>query len=200
MMDVFLSASVPLPTRDRRFFDTSDVLLIREALKALVEVVLPIGRITCGGHPAITPLLALFVREAELGSDRLTIYQSALFSSQMPWENSEFADVRLVDAVGQDRDASLTLMRREMIASRPFAAAVVIGGMDGVFEEVAMFSRLHPGAPILPVGSTGAAAAIVYREGDYGNDLVTNLTFASLFRRRLLPLQPAPPPRRITDR
>ena len=79
MIDIFLSASVPLPTRNRVFFDTADVLAIREAIKALVEVVLPVGSITCGGHPAITPLLALFAREASLDRDRLAIYQSRLF-------------------------------------------------------------------------------------------------------------------------
>jgi hypothetical protein len=66
MTDIFLSASVPLPDWDHRFFETADVLSIREAIKALVETALPTGRITCGGHPAITPLLALFVREAGL--------------------------------------------------------------------------------------------------------------------------------------
>lgn len=43
MIDVFLSASVPLPDRNRVFFDTADVLAIREAIKALIEVV-QIGR------------------------------------------------------------------------------------------------------------------------------------------------------------
>jgi hypothetical protein len=185
MIDVFLSASVPLPDRDRRFFDTADVLLIREALKALVEVVLPRGRITCGGHPAITPLLALFVREANLKGERLTIFQSELFAGMMPPENAAFADVRIVSAVSDDREASLAEMRERMIASRDFAAAVVIGGMEGVLEEVRLFARRHPTAPILPLASTGAAAAEIHREGDYPQDLISNLTFSSLFRRRL---------------
>ena len=188
MIDVFLSASVPLPTRHRQFFDTADVLLIREAIKALVEVVLPVGRITCGGHPAITPLIALFVRDASLPRDRLTIYQSRFFESELPRENQEFVDVRLVPAVRNNRDASLTAMREDMIGSRSFAAAVVVGGMEGIFEEVEIFRRVHPQAPLLPLASTGAAAAIVHREGGYDFDLATDLTFASLFRRRLLPL------------
>jgi hypothetical protein len=186
MIDVFLSASVPLPERDRRFFDTADVLLIREAVKALVEVVLPVGRITCGGHPAITPLLALFAREANLGRDQLTIFQSDLFDDTLPVENAEFADVRMVAAVAGSYEASLTAMREEMVASRRFSAAVVVGGMEGVLEEVEIFSRLHPEAVVLPIASTGAAAAIVHEQGGYDEDLATNLTFASLFRRRLL--------------
>jgi hypothetical protein len=188
MIDVFLSASVPLPERDRRFFDTADVLLIREAIKALVEVVLPVGRITCGGHPAITPLLALFVREANLGAERLTIFQSALFIGQMPPENAQFVDVRIVPAVDKDRGASLTLMREEMVASRQFQAAVVIGGMEGIFEELKIFARQHPNSMILPLASTGAAAALVFRDGRYDSDLATDLTYPSLFRRKLLRL------------
>jgi hypothetical protein len=185
MIDVFLSASVPLPTRDRLFFDTADVLLIREAVKALVEVVLPIGRITSGGHPAITPLLSLFVREAALGPDRLTIFQSEFFTGQMPAENDDFVDVRVVPAVNNSRDASLTRMRRDMIISRQFAAAVIIGGMEGIFEEVELFSLHHPHAAILPLASTGAAAAIVHKQGQFDPELATNLTFSSLFRHKL---------------
>jgi hypothetical protein len=185
MIDVFLSASVPLPKRDRRFFDTADVLAIREAVKALVEVVLPVGRITCGGHPAITPLLALFVREAGLGADRLTIFQSALFARRFPRDIADFVDVRVIPAVGRNRKASLTAMRKEMVASRRFAAAVIIGGMEGVFEELDLFVKYHPSAAVLPLASTGAAADIIYRTGSYDEQLAHNLTYPSLFRRSL---------------
>lgn len=185
MIDIFLSASVPLPDRDRRFFDTADVLAIREAIKALVEVVLPVGRITCGGHPAITPLLALFVREAGLLQDRVTIFQSALFKGRMPAELADFVDVRVILAVGTDRKASLTVMREEMVISQHFAAAVVIGGMEGVFEEVDLFALHHPNAVVLPLASTGAAAAIIHEKGGYDKELARELTFPSLFRRKL---------------
>jgi hypothetical protein len=176
---------VPLPTRDRRFFNTADVLAIREAVKALVEVVLPVGRITCGGHPAITPLLALFVREAGLEPHGITIFQSSLFADQMPPEIADFVDIRVIPAVRNNRKASLRAMREAMIGSRPFAAAVIVGGMEGVFEEVDLFVRHHPGAVVLPLASTGAAAAMVHRAGNYDEQLVTDLTFPSLFRRRL---------------
>jgi len=52
MTNIFLSASVPLPDRDRRFYESADVFLIREAIRALVEVILPSGHITFGGHPS----------------------------------------------------------------------------------------------------------------------------------------------------
>ena len=185
MINIFLSASVPLPNRDRRFFDTADVLAIREAVKALVEVVLPIGRITCGGHPAITPLLALFVREAGLRQDRVSIFQSALFEGRMPTELTDFVDVRVIPAVGTNREASLRVMREKMVTSQRFAAAVVIGGMEGVFEEVDLFIRHHPSAVVLPLASTGAAAAIIHGNGYYDKELARELTFPSLFRRKL---------------
>ena len=185
MIDVFLSASIPLPERDPQFFGTADVLLIREAVKALVEVVLPIGRLTTGGHPAITPLLSLFAREAGHSTGRLTLFQSAFFERELPAANDEFADVRIVPAVPGNRTQSLTAMRRAMISSRTFGAAVVVGGMEGIFEEVSLFAELQPAGRILPIASTGAAAALVYKSGNYDKALATNLTFASLFRREL---------------
>lgn len=186
MIEVFLSASVPLPDRNRIFFETADVLAIRESIKSLVEVVLPRGRITCGGHPAITPLLALFVREAELSADRVTIYQSRLFEGRLPAELAAFIDVRMVEAIGVDRARSLTAMRRAMIKSRAFSAGVFVGGMEGLFEERDLFAELHPGAAILPLSTTGAAAAVLYENGSYDAEFARNRTYSSLFRRRLL--------------
>ncbi len=66
-----------------------------------------------------------------------------------------------------------------------FAAAVVIGGMDGVFEEVRFFVHYHPSAVVLPFASTDAAAAIIHRNGNYDAEFGCNLTFPSLFRRGL---------------
>jgi|SRR6478672_3662065 len=183
MIDIFLSASIPLPDRDRRFYETADVLAIREAIKGLVEVILPEGRITFGGHPAITPLIAFFVAEAGLNQDRLTIFQSRFFENEFSEANSQFHDVRLVDAVDGSRERSLHEMRKAMIESRRFRAAVFIGGMEGLFDEAEMFSRLQPNAEVLPVASTGAAAADLFRGGDFPPKLQTELTYTTLFRR-----------------
>lgn len=187
MLNVFLSASIPLPNRDRQFYDTADILAIREALKALVEAVLPVGRLTTGGHPAITPLIALFVREAQLPKDRLTIFQSQIFFGQLPQANQEFADVRFTPAVKGNVAASLSAMREAMLKSQNFDVAVLIGGMEGVIDEAAMFRRFNPGAPVLPIASTGAAAATVFGEGEYPEELATELTYPTLFRRFLPP-------------
>jgi hypothetical protein len=185
VINVFLSASIPLPERDRRFFDTADVLSIREAIKALVEVVLPIGHITCGGHPAITPLLALFVREAGLDRSRITVYQSERFSRLIPAETLQFTDVRFTPDVPDDLGRSLTLMRERMLTDRSYDAAVIVGGMEGIFEELELFRRHNPSAPVLPIASTGAAAAEIYAAGQYPGYLLNDLTYASLFRRHL---------------
>ena len=61
MRHIFLSASVPLPERNSVYFDTADVFLIREAIRSLIEVIIPVGAITFGGHPAITPLVSLYL-------------------------------------------------------------------------------------------------------------------------------------------
>lgn len=186
MIDVFLSASIPLPERHPRFYETADVLAIREAIKALVEIVLPVGRLTCGGHPTITPLLALFVQDAGLDSDRLTIFQSDLYDSVLPEENAAFADVRMIPAIGTDVAASLRAMRLAMIASRPFKAAVFIGGMEGIHAEAELFAERWPNALQLPVGTTGAAAAERAQEGDVPAWFRTERTYLTLFRRTLI--------------
>ena len=183
MIDVFLSASVPLPDRDRRFFENADVLAIRESIKALVEVVLPIGRITFGGHPAITPLISFFVQEAGLERERLTIFQSQFFQGQFPEENAEFHDVRVVEAVQDDRAESLRRMRIAMIESRPFCAAVAIGGMEGVSDEISLFRQIRPSGKIMPIASTGAAAREVFDAGEFSSSFKSELTYLTLFRR-----------------
>jgi hypothetical protein len=53
-----------------------------------------------------------------------------------------------------------------MIGFRDFGAAVFIGGMEGLFEEVELFKKLHPGAPIIPVASTGGAAKDLLDRGE----------------------------------
>lgn len=187
MIEVFLSASVPLPERNRIYFETADVFLIRESIRALVEVVLPKGRITFGGHPAITPLMSLYARNAKLGNQHITIYQSDFFRGEMPRENDDFADIRYTAKVEGGVAENLALMRSEMLKSRKFDAAVLIGGMEGIRDEASMFKELHPQAKVLPLPATGAAARIEFLEGDYPNFLENEISFASLFRRTLLP-------------
>ncbi|MFJ2683656.1 hypothetical protein ACIOYV_07930 [Pseudomonas sp. NPDC087342] len=187
MIEIFLSASVPLPDRNRKFYDTADVFLIREAIRALIEVILPIGRITFGGHPAITPLISLYVEHSRLERDRLTIFQSAFFQGQMPVENDEFFDVKIIPAIRNNLQLSILAMRKAMITSKKFHAAVLIGGMEGIKAEETLFRKYNPGAIVLPVPATGAAARMVFNEGNYAPELENEISFASMFRRKLLP-------------
>lgn len=183
-MDIFLSASVPLPTRDPVYFQTADVVAIRDAVKALALEILGNGSITFGGHPAITPLLALMLREAfPARRGHIILYQSEFFLGQFPPENDEFIDVRITPSVNGDRQASLDLMRRTMLGSIPFDVGVFIGGMDGVVEEFHLFRELHPNAPVYPIASTGGAAALLFKEID-GLDpsLLSEITYPTLFR------------------
>jgi len=160
---VFLSASVPLPSRNPIYFDTADVIAIRDAVRALTMVVVEQrAQLVFGGHPAITPMIRLQIAQtgAPVG-DRVVMFQSRYFERSFPQDNSAFEHVELVDAVENDRPASLQRMREAMLA-KPFIAGLFIGGMEGVEEEYAMFLNLQRSVPAFPVASTGAAAARLF--------------------------------------
>ena len=48
--------------------------------------------------------------------------------------------------------------RKRRLGTDRFAAAVLIGGMEGTFEEFDLFARFDDTAPLLPIASTGANA------------------------------------------
>jgi hypothetical protein len=195
MISVFLSASVPLPNRDPRFMESADVIAIRESVKALVTEVIPKGVIVFGGHPAITPLVALLLRG--LGTDaarRIILYQSAFFTEKFGKENDEFIDVRIIPAVPNSQDESLRSMRARMIGDTSFHAGVFIGGMEGVLDEFALFGQLHPKAARWPIASTGAAAKeLFYEQGARRPELFADeMTYSTLFRHLLSELPTTP--------
>jgi hypothetical protein len=187
MINLFLSASVPLPDRDPTFFETADVIAIREAVKALIETSLKASCLVFGGHPAITPLISLLIRELPLDfRKRVTIFQSQFFENEFVEDNKEFIDFQLIPAVGNDRSQSLRAMREAMLSSKQFDAAIFIGGMEGIFAEYRAFNHLHPYAPCYPIASTGGASLSLYNEiGDGRNDLKFELTYPTLFRNLL---------------
>lgn len=163
IQNVFLSASVPLPSRNAQYFVTADVIAIRDAVRALVMVILERGaRLVFGGHPAITPMIRLQVLQSGRPvGDTVVMYQSRFFERSFPEDNQFFERVVVVDAVDDNRDASLAAMRRAMLGQR-FQTGIFIGGMEGVEEEYAMFRDMHPKTPALPIASTGAAAGKLY--------------------------------------
>jgi SLOG cluster3 family len=160
---VFLSASVPLPSRNPVYFNTADVIAIRNAVRALTMVVVEQQAVLVfGGHPAITPMIRFQI--AQTGTPvgkRVVMFQSRYFERDFPQDNAAFEHVELVDAVQNDRQASLQRMRESMLAT-PFNVGLFIGGMEGVEEEYTMFLHLQPGVPAFPIASTGAAAALLF--------------------------------------
>lgn len=187
--NIFLSASVPLEERDPKFFETADVIAIRDAVIALASTVLANKEyhLIWGGHPSITPLITLVLDRYGLKmSDRVTLYQSQEFERFFPPENEDVG-IRVITEKEENRAASLLLMRQKMIGENKYAAAVFIGGMDGVLDEYAMFREYHKDAPSYPIASTGAAAKMLFEKNSDVLDerLATELSYTSLFKELL---------------
>lgn len=159
---IFLSASIPSPTRNKVFYDTADVIAIRDSVRALATVAIPRSTLIWGGHPAITPLIRFVLSVSKVNiMEHVTLFQSEFFRKQFPADNNVIEHKIITDDLG-DRDSSLFLMREKMIKGYPYQAAFFIGGMEGVLEEYELFTKYHPSCPVFPVASTGAAARILY--------------------------------------
>lgn len=190
MKNIFLSASIPLPERHPKYYETADIISIRDAVIALASISLNNHRIIWGGHPSITPLIYYVIERTLINKlerddwdfsltepeketiksqlkkkiqQHVLLYQTLYFKDEFPAENEMFQNVVLTNNLG-DIPSSIHHLRQRMFSENQFAAAVFIGGMDGVVDEYSMFKELHPSALLLPIGSTGAAAKIVYEE------------------------------------
>ena len=160
---IFLSASVPLPSRNAVYFNTADVIAIRDSVRALTMVVIQENiQLVFGGHPAISPMIRLQISQtgAPVG-ERVIMYQSRYFERVFPDDNAAFEHVEMIDAIPGDQRASLLSMRAAMLG-QVFRLGIFLGGMEGVEEEYAMFRQLHPNVPAYPVASTGAAAGRIF--------------------------------------
>ena len=189
-LNLFLSASVPIAERaDGKYLATADVIAIRDAVIALTSVALPYYRLIWGGHPSITPLITNVLKHSnkEVNAN-VTVYQSKYFVKIFPEENKYVEHIVVTDDLGE-LGKSLELMRSEMIVKNDFAAAVFIGGMNGVEDEYNMFVASHSDAKVLPVASTGAAALALYesQKDQFDERLKTDLAYASLFKDLLMP-------------
>ena len=197
---IFLSASVPLPSRNPLYFETADVVAIRDAVRALVMVVIEQGaRLVFGGHPAISPMIRLQVLQSRTAvGDIVVMYQSRFFERSFPDDNKAFERVVLIDAVPEDRDASLTAMRRSML-DQQFGIGIFIGGMEGVEHEYGMFREMHPKTPAFPIASTGAAAGKLYAaDPDLTKkhpELADEISYLTLMRNLTASLRRRAPPR-----
>ena len=186
-MNIFLSASIPLPERDPKYINTADVIAIRDSVLALAAAVLPQYRLVWGGHPSITPLIAQVLHHlGKEANHHVTLYQSLYFEQFFPLENESVAHiVKTPDKGG--REESLLEMRTQMIRDNQFVAAFFIGGMEGVVDEFKMFTSYHKDSKIFPIASTGAAAKLIFEASPelFDERLVTELTYTSLFKELL---------------
>lgn len=159
---IFLSASVPLPERNPRFYDTADFIAIRDAVRALATVIIPEHQLIWGGHPTITPIIRYMINKmnADLKS-HVTLYQSKYFEEYFSEDNFDFEQIVLTPGL-PTREESLKLMRTKMFSENNFSCGIFIGGMEGVLDEYFLFKEFNPKAIIIPVASTGAATKILY--------------------------------------
>lgn len=159
---VFLSASVPDP-RDTKYFETGNRIAIREAVVALVNVVLPRTWLVFGGDPAIASMVK-WVADSMHAFDRVILFQSKYYRDRYIKDLSAFR-FEEVEADPDGEEASLKKMRETMLSSeRAFSAAFFVGGMEGVEKEYDMMKSMKPDAARFPVASTGAAAQFLWKQ------------------------------------
>lgn len=181
---VFLSASIPYPDRDKKFYDTADIVSIRDAVRALATVVIPKAHLIWGGHPSITPLIRFVMDRMNIDLKKhITLYQSLFFEEYFPPDNFAFENIVLTEK-RNNRDESLKLMRSKLINENEFKVGIFIGGMEGINDEYLMFKEMHPNALILPIASTGAAAKILFENQPQVFDirLKNDYAYMALFR------------------
>lgn len=181
---VFLSASIPYPDRDKKFYDTADIVSIRDAVRALATVVIPKAHLVWGGHPSITPLIRFVMERMNVDLKRhITLYQSLFFEDKFPSDNFAFENIVLTEKKNT-REESLELMRSKLINENDFKVGIFIGGMEGINDEYLMFKERHPNALILPIASTGAAAKFLYdnQYNKFNIKLCNDYAYMALFR------------------
>lgn len=184
--NIFLSAGVPTSDRNPIYFETADIIAIRDSVIALASTVLATNNyhLIWGGQPAISSLIALVLERYNLKmTDRVTLYQSYEFERFFPKENDNVGRIIYTEK-RESRAASLKLMRTHMIGDHDYAAAVFIGGMEGIIEEYTIFKEFHPHVPCLPIASTGAAARLLFDEhsDEFDARLLSELSYTSLFK------------------
>lgn len=181
---VFLSASIPYPDRDKKYYDTADIVSIRDAVRALATVVIPKAHLIWGGHPSITPLIRFVMdrMNADL-KKHITLYQSLFFEDKFSSDNFYFENIVLTEK-RNTRNESLELMRIKLINENDFKIGIFIGGMEGINHEYLMFKKRHPSALVLPIASTGAAAKILFENQPNNFDirLQNDYAYMALFR------------------
>ena len=169
------------------YYDTADIVAIRDAVRALATVVIPRSVLVWGGHPSITPLIRYVLQRMGTNvQNHVTLYQSRFFENDFPEDNEAFEHTIYTDR-RQTKDESIAHMRERMLSEHKFDAAVFIGGMEGIRDEYEIFKAKHPEALIIPLASTGAAAKILYESlsAPFGKKLKNDYAYMALFRELL---------------
>lgn len=189
LKNIFLSASIPFKGRHEKYYNTADIIAIRDSVIALASLVMPKYRLIWGGHPSITPIIHYVLEKFDIDiKNHVKLYQSKHFEKIFPIENKEIETVEITEDLGELKP-SLRLMRERMLGENTFEAGVFIGGMDGIEDEYNLFKELNPNAILLPIASTGAAAKIIYDNNleQFKNDkLVNDYGYMSLFQELLI--------------
>jgi hypothetical protein len=189
---ILLSASVPSAKRSEKYLKIKNAQIqIEEAVIGLARNTFQAGgKLIFGGHPSISPLVAMVATEFDLnrnveerkedeGQKPITIFQSRAYAEVIPQETSGlfklgYSDIVWTDAMNGEyylpgrEDSrqcaeSLYEMRRVMM-ERPLDALVCIGGMEGVEDEFRMFRGRHPDKLIFLLESTGGATRILAQD------------------------------------
>src|SRR5271157_3095267 len=80
---------------------------------------------------------------------------------QMRYEMLGFRDSRPIHDTLINHSAEFGRRRQERLHTHAFAAAIFIGGMEGVEREFSIFREFHPDTPVFPVASTGSASQLL---------------------------------------
>jgi hypothetical protein len=203
---ILLSASVPSVGRSEKY--QANFTKIKNAQIQIDEAVIGLarntfssnGKLIFGGHPTISPLVAMVATEYSLAQEvenvnrndkdgkRISIFQSKAYAAVSPKETTSLFDLGYSNIIWTDATngeefnpeiqktaqchKSLEFMRREMMKEK-IDALVCIGGMEGVELEFTLFREIHPTKPIFILKSTGGASKILADE--YSNSNVVKI-------------------------
>lgn len=192
---VFLSASIPDPDRWEGAYDALEVT---DAVVASARAVLTAGgMLVTAAHPTIAPLLMYVAAErpATDGPPQVIVYQSDLFGDVLPEPTRRFGEDGISElrwtpaAEGEAPEPgrwhrSLRVMRHRMLSETDPAAAIFVGGMEGIADEFDIFQELFPGRPVYPIGRPGGEArALAARTESRVPRLIDDDVYPALFRR-----------------
>lgn len=168
---LFLSASIPMPGRE--YYETANILAIREAVMAFTKVCMELEiPFYFGGHPAISPLVYQIAKEYNSSfSSNIIIYQSLYFKNQTPPEVSYYQNIVWTEKK-ETIDLSIEHMRKEMFKT-PTECAVFIGGMEGIIKEAKLIHSIQPSTKLLPIINTGGACADLPKQTELKCDSLT---------------------------